>query len=63
MVDEVAVWAMFYGGLVAMQHHPRNAGVDVDLVGLAVVADRMMVEFKKREDTVWAQWLQESQVL
>lgn len=54
--QDLTIWALFYGGLVAMQFHPRNAGVAVDLQHFATVADHMMEFYKTRklrEDTQW----------
>lgn len=52
------VWAIFYGGLVSMQYHPRNAGNTVDLASLSHVADEMLEFFKARERRETEIWLQ-----
>lgn len=55
--EDLTIWAIFYGGLVSIQFHPRNANAQVNLDALATVADEMLERYKVRKQRSDPTWL------
>jgi len=50
-MDQEAIWAMYYAGIVSIKHHPKNEHIKVNLTTCAAIADEMMKEHLKRFGT------------